>query len=268
MANITETNDWPSGVYQYAIGDIVDAGPDSLETLPIRQLAHRSLFQRLRNVTPWDSVLAGLYGYPQGACVMHAGVSWRSLVADNDVEPGTSAAMWERWAFSLDELETWLASYLPYGAPVACPNSGPDANANKSKVHKSAIGEYWLWLGDAWSVVWGRFGSYHNNGVSGAAVAAGSKFFNFITVPRDGVINVTASARMQAAAVGNTLDISIDLGGVSIVSDAIVATVVGQGMYTSASIQLPVTAGQVLRAGSYSNYAGTAFYRASAYYTN
>lgn len=108
MANITETDDWASGVYQYAIGDVLDGGPESSETLPIRQLANRSLYQRLRNITPWDVALANAVGYPAGSCVMHAGVSWRSKVL-NSVEPGTDALKWERWAFSESELLDILA---------------------------------------------------------------------------------------------------------------------------------------------------------------
>lgn len=266
MADIATIDTWSPTVYQWADGDVLDGGPESLEVLPVKQMANRSLFQRLRSVTPWSDVLAAAYGYPEGACVMHADVSWRAKIA-NAVEPGTDATKWERWGFSDDEFNAKLATFLPYAAPTACANTGPDGVADKSKIHKSALGEYWMWLGDAWGVVWNKYGSYYNNGAAGAAVAAGGKQFNQITAHRDGVISVTASARMVAAASGDTLDVSIDLAGVSVVSDAIVATVVGQGMYTSASIQLPVTAGQVLRAASYSNYAGTAFYRASAYYS-
>lgn len=109
MANINETDDWASGVYQYAIGDVLDGGPESSETLPIRQLADRSLFQRLRNVTPWEPALAATVGYPAGACVIHDSVSWRSKVL-NAVEPGTDANKWERWAFSEGELLAILAN--------------------------------------------------------------------------------------------------------------------------------------------------------------
>lgn len=108
MANINESDEWASGVYQYAIGDVLDGGPESSETLPIRQLANRSLFQRLRNVTPWDAALALAVGYPSGACVMHGGVSWRSKVL-NGAEPGTDQLKWERWAFSESELLAILA---------------------------------------------------------------------------------------------------------------------------------------------------------------
>lgn len=112
MANIEESNDWPSGVYQYADGDVLDGGPESSETLPIRQLANRSLYQRVRNVTPWESALALSVGYPTGACVMHAGVSWRSKVL-NAVEPGTDAEKWERWGYSESELDARIATKMP-----------------------------------------------------------------------------------------------------------------------------------------------------------
>lgn len=107
MANVNETNDWPNGVYQYSDGDVLDGGPDSSETLPIRQLASRSTYQRLRNVTPWDAALAATHGYPAGACVTHAGVSWRAKLL-NSVEPGTDPARWERWGFSQSELDNYI----------------------------------------------------------------------------------------------------------------------------------------------------------------
>lgn len=185
MANIAEEIDWPAGVYQYAIGDVLDGGPDSSETLPIRQLAHRSLMQRVHNVTPWDSVLAGLYGYPVGACVMHSGVSWRAKVA-NAVEPGTDGTKWERWGYSLDELNTWFASYLPYGAPLACPATGPAADANKVKIYKSTLGEYWMWLGDGWKLV--SSGYRLVNAIASNALTAGlTTAIVSLTAPRSGI---------------------------------------------------------------------------------
>jgi hypothetical protein len=156
MANIDTPDNWAAGIYQWADGDVLDGGADSLEVLPVKQLASRSLYQRLRNVTPWDAALAAATGYPASACVRHAGTSWRAKL-DNSVAPGTDAAKWERWGWSEDELNAKLATLLPYGAPVACPNAGPGGAADKTKVHKSALGEYWFWLGDAWRVVAGQF---------------------------------------------------------------------------------------------------------------
>lgn len=187
MANIAETVDWPAGVYQYAIGDVLDGGPDSSEVLPLKQLANRALYQRLANVTPWDSVLAGLYGYPLKACVMHNGLSWRSKVAGNAVEPGTDGTKWERWGYSKDELDAWLSNVLPFGAPVACPNTGPVlATADKLKIHKSPLGEYWMWLGDAWKLV--SSGARLINAIASNALAAGvtTAIIN-VTAPRNGM---------------------------------------------------------------------------------
>lgn len=109
MANLNELDDWPSGVYQYADGDVLDGGPESTETLPLRQLAARARYQRLRNVTPWDALLAAANGYPAGACVFHSGVTWRAKVPNN-AEPGTDPAKWERWGYSASELMGWAQS--------------------------------------------------------------------------------------------------------------------------------------------------------------
>lgn len=185
MANIAASNDWPAGVYQYADGDVLDGGDDSFEVLPLKQLANRSLYQRLANVTPWDSALATEYGYPNKACVMHAGVSWRAVVANN-VEPGTDAEKWERWAFSEAELNAKLAALLPYGVPTVCPNTGPVVDANKTRIHKSALGEYWMWLGDAWKVV--ADPNAMQAGVASSAVAGGGSFgvVSLPALPRNG----------------------------------------------------------------------------------
>jgi hypothetical protein len=108
MANISLVNNWVPTIYQWADGDVLDGGPDSLEVLPIKQLANNSLYQRLRNVTPWNSDLAAAYGYPAGACVMHLGVSWRAVL-DNAVAPGSDATKWERWGYSESELDARMS---------------------------------------------------------------------------------------------------------------------------------------------------------------
>lgn len=162
MANIVETDNWPGGVYQYADGDVLEGGPDSSEVLPLKQLAQRSLYQRLRNVTDWDAGLAAAFGYPAGAVARHAGVSWRSKVGDNNVEPGTDPAAWERWAFSESELAAYLRGSLL--SPVRCPVTGPAAvpsAASPYTMWQSAApyNEYWMWTGDAWKVVANRYTS-------------------------------------------------------------------------------------------------------------
>lgn len=114
MANIVETDNWPGWVYQYADGDVLGGGPNSSEVLPLKQLAQRSLYQRLRNVTDWDATLAASFGYPAGACVRYGSTTWRAIVANN-VAPGTDAAKWERWGYSEGELDTHVITSSPPG---------------------------------------------------------------------------------------------------------------------------------------------------------
>lgn len=188
MANIVETDNWPGGVYQYADGDVLEGGPDSSEVLPLKQLAQRSLYQRLRNVTDWDAGLAAEFGYPAGAVVRHAAVSWRSKVGDNDVEPGTDPAAWERWAYSESELAAYLRSSLL--SPVRCPVTGPAAVPSAASPYTmwqsvAPYNEYWMWMGDAWKVVANRYTAAAF--VASAALPASTQTaICSLTTPRDG----------------------------------------------------------------------------------
>lgn len=109
MANQVETNTWPAGVYQVASTDPVLGGPEGPVNMMGAGLASRSLYQRLRNITPWNFDLATSVGYPAGACVLYGGVTWKAKV-DNDVPPGTDPLKWERWAFTESELAEMLAA--------------------------------------------------------------------------------------------------------------------------------------------------------------
>ena len=106
MANQIQTPDaWPLDVRQIAQTDPVLGGPEGPVNLMGAALSTRGFYQRLRNITPWDAALGA---YPSGACVMYAGLSWRSKVAGNTAVPGTDAAKWERWGFSRAELQAEL----------------------------------------------------------------------------------------------------------------------------------------------------------------
>lgn len=220
-----------------------------------------------RGLADWSSEEAYKVG---DRCLAANGMTYRCLADHTNVVPGTDATKWERWAYSESELNARLAllNFLPYGAPVACPNGGPAADADQAKIHKSALGEYWMWLGDTWGVTWNRHGIYANNGASGVVSGPGSTNFIQYTSHRAGVISAHISARRLAAAVGNTIDCSIDLNGSIVVVDALVATVVGQGMVASCSIELPVVAGDVVRTASYANYSATGYLRSSVYFKN
>ncbi len=105
MANLNETDLWEPGIYQLEEDDPVLGGPTGIDNLAPRQLASRSRYQRLRNVTPWDATLP----YPANvAYVSYAGVTWKSVAESLNVAPGTDAAKWVRWGFTAGELATVL----------------------------------------------------------------------------------------------------------------------------------------------------------------
>ncbi len=106
MANLTESDSWEAGIYQLEEDDPVLGGPTGIDNLAPRQLASRSLYQRLRNVTPWVATLA----YPASlAFVSHAGTTWKSVDASTAVEPGTDDTKWTRWAHTKGELNELLS---------------------------------------------------------------------------------------------------------------------------------------------------------------
>lgn len=117
MAYQTEAADsWPENVYQVATTDPVLGGPDGPVNVLGAALATRSRYQRIRNVTPWDAALA----YPEHAYCQLAGVTYKSLTANTNVQPGTPAAtlVWTRWGFTQAELDAWFAAQSTGGGSV------------------------------------------------------------------------------------------------------------------------------------------------------
>lgn len=105
MANLNEADLWEAGIYQLEEDDPVLGGPTGVDNRAPRQLANRALYQRLRNVTPWDAT----FTYPANvAYVSYAGTSWKSVGESLNVAPGTDAAKWVRWGFTLAELNASL----------------------------------------------------------------------------------------------------------------------------------------------------------------
>lgn len=218
MANINANDDWAAGVYQYADGDVLDGGPNSTEVLPFKQLAGRSIYQRLRGVTPWDASLANQYGYPQFACVFHNGFSWRSKVATS-VEPGTDPDKWERWGFTLAELETEFGGtqeavlYVPqgltppqkkqartnigamgyFGAAEALPT------ANEGGIWKEGVG-LMVWNGAAYEELFLTALVANNN--NGWAIATGTTVVCTYNVPRTGKLDIFGVTRAISSASG------------------------------------------------------------------
>lgn len=104
MANLNETDIWPDGVYQLEEDDPVLAGPTGIANRPPAQLASRSRYQRLRNITAW---VPG-FDYPAEAYVAHAGTTWKSSTTSRGIEPGTDASRWVRWAHTAKEISALL----------------------------------------------------------------------------------------------------------------------------------------------------------------
>lgn len=105
MANLIETDVWEDGIYQWEEDDPVIGGPGGIDNVPPRQLANRSRYQRLRNITAW---VPG-FEYPADAYVAHAGTSWKSLTTSRSIEPGSDAARWVRWAHTAKEISALLS---------------------------------------------------------------------------------------------------------------------------------------------------------------
>lgn len=120
MASLNETDLWEAGIYQLEEDDPVLGGPTGVDNRAPRQLANRALYQRLRNVTPWDAT----FTYPANvAYVSYAGTSWKSVGESLNVAPGTDAAKWVRWGFTLAELNASL------GDAVATHEAKPDPHS-------------------------------------------------------------------------------------------------------------------------------------------
>lgn len=101
MANLNETDAWEGGIYQLEEDDPVLGGPTGIDNLAPRQLASRTRFLRLRNVTPWD----GAFAYPANvAYVSYGGTTWKSVGESTNVAPGTDPEKWVRWGYTAAEL--------------------------------------------------------------------------------------------------------------------------------------------------------------------
>lgn len=107
MANLNEADIWTEAIYQLEEDDPVLGGPNGIDNLAPKQLAGRTRFQRVRNVTPWAPEL----DYPAAiAYVSHAGVTWKSVAASKKVTPGTDETKWTRWGFTTAELNAALGN--------------------------------------------------------------------------------------------------------------------------------------------------------------
>ncbi|MET3177865.1 UNVERIFIED_ORG: hypothetical protein ABIC43_001004 [Variovorax guangxiensis] len=106
MANLNETDQWETGIYQLEEDDPVLGGPSGIDNRPPRELANRTRYMRVRNVTPWDAT----FSYPANvAYVSYAGTTWKSVGDSLNITPGSDATKWTRWGHTAAELNAALS---------------------------------------------------------------------------------------------------------------------------------------------------------------
>lgn len=141
MATLPEADTWPLDVYQIDVTDPVLGGPDGPPNRASGALAKRAAYQRLRNVTTWDVDLATKFdGYPDKACVMYGGLSWRSKVNGNTAVPGSDPLKWERWGFSESELGDILSAL---SISISGPQELTDAQREQAQLN-IALPREWM----------------------------------------------------------------------------------------------------------------------------
>ena len=148
MANLNETDVWEGGIYQLEEDDPVLGGPTGIDNMAPRQLASRSRYQRLRNVTPWDATLT----YPANvAYVSYGGTTWKSVGESLNVAPGADPAKWVRWAFTAAELNAVLGDAVAVHEAKANPHPlyATDADLTAHANAEDPHGQYVLAAGDS-----------------------------------------------------------------------------------------------------------------------
>lgn len=106
MAHLTESDVWEDGIYQWEEDDPVLGGPSGIDNVPPRQLANRTRYQRVRNVTAWVAAFA----YPVDAFVAHGDTTWKSIAPSLGVPPGSDGTRWVRWAHTAKEISALLGT--------------------------------------------------------------------------------------------------------------------------------------------------------------
>lgn len=245
MAYQTEAADsWPDNVYQVAATDPVLGGPDGPVNVLGAALATRSRYQRIRNITPWNAAL----GYPEHSYCQLAGVTYKSLAANTNVQPGTpaAAAVWTRWGHTDAEMSAFAG--LPFSAPALCPDAGPAAGANTKAVYKSSIGEYWMWLGDAWKVVANYYGqSALSTAYATTPIGYNTPVISYIS-PRSGSISASVYIyALTASSAFSSLSAGIGLNGVNLSWDRCIYANSSIYLHCSATLsRIAVSAGDVI----------------------
>lgn len=172
----------------------------------VRYLARRGL-------SDWSDEEAYLIG---DRCLAANGMTYRCILGNTNVVPGTDATRWERWGYSQSELALYLRSNLL--SPTRCPATGPAANPSDASPWTmwqsvAPYNEYWMWLGDVWRVVSGAY--------SGASVGTNTPTANTplnvrnFPCHRPGLVSMNMHINATSNAANQQYQTIIQINGVS-----------------------------------------------------
>lgn len=224
MTDITQNNDtYPPAIYQIGVTDPVLGGAGGIANKAAAALADRTAYLRMRNVTPW---VPGLdQPYPAHAYVQRSGLTYKSLVANANIDPATPAAVgiWERWAYTESEMYAFLKNNHGGNCPATGPAAAPSAAAPWTMYTSVApYLEVWMWVPVlGWKVIANRYGSVIANFTTftltaGVYVTIPNCSF---TMPRAGKIAVSNYCHILSA--GNVLNLNLqtNLNGSSFMNE-------------------------------------------------
>jgi len=149
-----------------------------------------------------------------------------------------------------------LNAFKPGLGLLSCTNFGPGSGADKSRVHGSPLGEYWVWMGDAWRVLSRHAGSFQTG--TGVVLPANtaSEVFAY-TCHRAGLVSVHAHSNANSTDVDQHLYTIIKFNGVASAVQGGYAQAAGMTMFASATHMLRVSQADSFTVDVMTSRAGT-----------
>lgn len=154
-----------------------------------------------------------------------------------------------------DSFAALLNTLQPSLGVVACINSGPGPSADKTRIHKSPFGEYWVWMGDVWRVLCGHYGSFPRSSIAAAADTE-HQVFTF-TCHRNGLISINAHANLGTAFANQYLYVTVKINGVASAVHTAYAHASGIILAGSTSHMIPMVTNDVVTVTVKSSVAAT-----------
>lgn len=151
-----------------------------------------------------------------------------------------------------------LNTLQPALGVVACLNSGPAPAADKTRIHKSPFGEYWVWMGDAFRVLCGHYGSFLRSSIAATADTE-HQVFTF-TCHRGGLVSINAHANLGTAFANQYMYVTIKLNGLASAVHTGYAHTSGIVLGGSTSHIVPMVTSDVITVTVKSSVATTVFH--------